>query len=200
MGRIYYIMGKSSSGKDTIFKRLLEDPKSQFETIVLYTTRPKRIGEVDGVEYFFSTEEELDQIRAEGKLIELRSYQTIHGVWKYFTVDDGQIDLKTSDCLVIGTLVSYEKMKEYYGENQVIPIYIQVDDGERLERALQREKTQKEPRYAEMCRRFLADEEDFSEEKLKQANIQKRFQNIDTVQCLKEIWTYIEENKRIEKM
>lgn len=52
-------------------------------------------------------------------------------------------------------------MKEYYGEETVCPIYIQVEDGERLQRALIREKQQENPRYAEMCRRFLADQEDF---------------------------------------
>ena len=55
-------------------------------------------------------------------------------------------------------------MQNYFGKENVIPIYIQVDDGVRLERALERERTQKEPKYAELCRRFLADEKDFSEE------------------------------------
>ena len=54
-----------------------------------------------------------------------------------------------------------KKMQNYFGKENVIPIYIQVDDGVRLERALERERTQKEPKYAELCRRFLADEKDF---------------------------------------
>lgn len=45
-------------------------------------------------------------------------------------------------------------------------IYIEVEDGERLARALHREGKQEEPRYEEMCRRFLADQVDFSEEKI----------------------------------
>lgn len=47
MGKICYIMGKSSSGKDTIFKKLKEI-LPQFRTIILYTTRPIRAGETDG--------------------------------------------------------------------------------------------------------------------------------------------------------
>lgn len=57
---------------------------------------------------------------------------------------------------MIGTLESYYGMREYFGEEQLIPIYIEVEDGLRLERALCRERQQKEPKYAEMCRRFLA--------------------------------------------
>ena len=53
MGKIFYLMGKSSSGKDTIYKELLQGfPK--MKRIVLYTTRPRREGECDGVEYFFT--------------------------------------------------------------------------------------------------------------------------------------------------
>ena len=50
-----------------------------------------------------------------GRWIELRAYQVVGGVWKYFTVDDEQTDLDTKDYLAIGTLVSYEKLRDYYG-------------------------------------------------------------------------------------
>ena len=89
---------------------------------------------------------------------------TVHGIWKYFTVDDGQIDLEQGDYLLIGTLETYEKIREYYGAEHLVPIYIEVEDGERLARALERERRQAVPKYKEMCRRFLADEEDFCEE------------------------------------
>lgn len=50
----------------------------------------------------------------------------------------------------------------------------------------------KTAKYEEMCRRFLADQADFSEEKLKAANIIKRFKNEDRECCLKEVLSYIE--------
>ena len=59
MGRIYCIMGKSSSGKDTIYKKLAEDADLPVKTLVPYTTRPMRDGETDGVEYYFCDEETL---------------------------------------------------------------------------------------------------------------------------------------------
>ena len=166
-------MGKSSSGKDTIYKEIREQ-MPELRSITPYTTRPIREGETDGVEYFFVDEERLHQMQEEERVIEVRSYHTKCGIWTYFTADDGQIDLKSQDYLVIGTLESYSGMREYFGDEKIIPIYIEVEDGLRLERALGRERQQKEPKYAEMCRRFLADSEDFSEENLKKAGIERK--------------------------
>lgn len=190
MGKICYIMGKSSSGKDTVFKRLKER-MPEFRTITLYTTRPIRVGETDGVEYHFVDESKLKEMQENGCVIEMRSYHTKHGVWTYFTADDGQIHLDSSHYLVIGTLQSYEAMLGYFGQDKMIPIYIEVEDGLRLQRALERERMQAEPKYAEMCRRFLADQEDFSEENIKNAGIKRRFINQDMEMCLREIQDYL---------
>ena len=187
MHHIFYLMGKSASGKDTIYQRLLEKNDYNLQRIVLYTTRPIREGEQEGREYYFTDEQKLHEIQKAGRLIELRSYNTVHGVWHYFTADDGQIDLKNHDYLGIGTLESYQKMKEYFGQDTMVPLYIEVEDGERLSRALTREKMQKSPRYAELCRRFLADCEDFSEEKLLEAGITQRFSNVNLEECMAEI-------------
>lgn len=186
MGKIFYIMGKSSSGKDTIFKKVKEMiPK--LKPIVLYTTRPIREGETDGVEYFFTDKAGLDKMKAAGKVVESRTYDTVHGEWIYFTADDGQIDLKNYNYIAIGTLVSYEKIRAYFGKEAVLPIYIEVEDGERLFRALLRERRQEEPKYAEMCRRFLADTEDFSEENLVRLGVTHRFYNQNVEECIEQI-------------
>lgn len=202
MGRIIYLMGKSSSGKDTIFKRLLEEGRGQngtdgnpdggLKTIVPYTTRPIREGECDGVEYYFTDEEGYREMAASGKVVEHREYHTFHGIWRYFTMDDGQFDPDgEQDYIMIGTLESYQSMKKYFGEGNVLPVLIELDDGVRLQRALDRERQQGQPRYEEMCRRFLADQEDFSEEKLVAAGITRHFHNDDLNKCLAEIQDYI---------
>ena len=191
MGKIYCLLGKSSSGKDTLFKMLLEESGLSLKTIVPYTTRPIRVGEQEGVEYHFVTEETQKKLEAEGKIIELRAYDTICGVWKYFTVDDGQIDLATDNYLVIGTLDSYVKMRDYFGAEKLVPLYVEVEDGERLLRALTRERAQKEPNYAELCRRFLADSVDFSAERLKAAGICRWFENTEKNTTCKELVSYI---------
>ena len=187
MGKIFYIMGKSSSGKDTIYKRLLEDPELELRNIILYTTRPMRQGEQPGREYYFVNEETFRDYEEQGKIIEARTYQTVYGPWIYFTADDGQIQMEKRNYLGIGTLESYICMKEYFGEENLCPLYIEVEDGERLKRAIHREELQTEPKYAEMCRRFLADEEDFSEENLKRAGIVRRFQNMELESCVNEL-------------
>ena len=187
MNRIFYLMGKSASGKDTIYERLLGNRKLALERTVLYTTRPIRQGECEGTEYYFTDEAKFYDLRARGRVIESRSYHTVHGVWTYFTADDGQIDLESHAYLGIGTLESFARLKGHFGRERVVPLYVEVEDGERLTRALLREKRQPYPRYAEMCRRFLADEEDFSEEKLRRAGITRRFSNQNLEECLAEI-------------
>lgn len=186
MGKIYCMMGKSSSGKDTLYQKVLER-LPQIHRVVPYTTRPIREGEQDGVEYHFVDDKQLAELETDGKIVELRAYNTVHGIWKYFTVDDGQIDLEQGDYLLIGTLETYEKIREYYGAEHLVPIYIEVEDGERLARALERERRQAVPKYKEMCRRFLVDEEDFCEENLKRLGIDKRYRNTDMETCLNEI-------------
>ena len=57
MPEIAFIMGKSASGKDKIYKNLIEDESLKLNTVILYTTRPMRAGETDGVEYFFVNDE-----------------------------------------------------------------------------------------------------------------------------------------------
>ena len=193
MGKIFYIMGKSASGKDHIYRGLLEKQSMSLKELVLYTTRPIRRGETDGKENYFVDNDLHQNLRDAGKIIEERSYDTIHGVWTYFTADEGKTDIKNYDYLGIGTLESYEKMREYYGKDVMIPIYIDVDDGIRLERALKRERKQEVPKYMEMCRRFLADCEDFSEENIEKLGITRRFYNNDTLEdCMKEVEEFIQ--------
>ena len=187
MGKIFYSMGKSSSGKDTIYSRLLQDKELNLSNIVLYTTRPMRQGEQPGREYYFVNQDTFREFEEKGKVIEARTYDTVYGPWIYFTADDGQIEVSKRNYLGIGTLESYCRMKEYFGEEQVCPLYVQVEDGERLKRAILREELQAEPKYAEMCRRFLADTQDFSEENLKKAGIVRRFENRELENCIKEM-------------
>lgn len=192
---IIYIMGKSSSGKDTIFN-ILRD-KLDVNTYVLYTTRPMREGEINGVTYNFITNEEMNKyINGEmpEKLIEKRTYQTVHGAWTYATIADKQFRTEKS-LLMLGTLESYNDIKKILNK-QIIPIYIEVEDGIRLQRALEREQEQKQPKYAEMCRRYLADSFDFSEENIRKAGIVKRFKNLELDTCVEEILQYIEKEEK----
>ena len=181
---IFCLMGKSAAGKDTVYRKLRElleqSGGPELLPVVPYTTRPIRTGETNGRSYWFETDEMFEKARKEGTIIESRDYETMLGVWHYYTKDDGQIDLARHSYLIIGTLESYRSFRRYYGKEQLIPLYIEVDDGERLRRALHRELGEENPRFSEMCRRFLADEEDFSEEKIAEAGIEERYDNRDS--------------------
>lgn len=170
-------MGKSSSGKDTIYKLLLKREDLDLEPIVLYTTRPIRDNEIDGEEYHFVDESKLRELENAGKVIECRCYDTVFGPWYYFTAADDQVDLDKRDYMAIGTVDSFVSFKDFYGEDKVVPIYIEVEDGIRLSRALNREMSQDKPKYEEMCRRFLADQQDFSQERLDEAGVCNVFNN-----------------------
>lgn len=186
MGKIFYVMGKSASGKDTVY-RLLLNRIPGLETVTIHTTRPIREGETDGVEYKFSTMEQYEAFLKSGCVIESRTYQTVCGPWVYYTVDDGQFHLDQEYYLMIGTLESYESMRGYFGKDVMVPVYIYTDDETRLKRAIEREKKQKTPNYSEVCRRYLADEVDFSSEKLIHSQILKQYENVDLTVCMEEI-------------
>ena len=191
MGKIFCVIGKSATGKDTVYERLLEDKKLPVKRLIPYTTRPIREGETEGETYHFCTEEMVKSLEEQGKIIEMRAYNTVYGVWKYFTVDDDQIDLEKHNYMLIGTIEMYVQIRDYYGEDKVLPIYIEVEDGERLIRAISRERTQSVPKYEEMCRRYLADSADFSPKRQREAGIDKVFQNEELEQCCTKIKAYI---------
>ena len=203
MGKIFCLMGKSSTGKDTIGKHLLKT--MDLKNIVLYTTRPIREGELEGREYYFVNNDEFKELETSGKVIEKRVYNTIHGDWTYATVDSN-IDLENNNYLVLNTLIGYEKLVNYYGKDTVIPIYIWVDLNTRIDRAFTREEQEKNPKYREICRRFIKDEEDFKEENLTRLEIleDNRFENDNLDRCIyqieKKIKTELKNNQKTRKI
>lgn len=191
MGKIFCIMGKSATGKDTIYEKLLKDEELNLKRIIPYTTRPIRDHEENGREYHFVTEDKMAELQSRGLIVEMREYQTVYGPWKYFTVNDGTIELDKANYSLIGTVEGFVKVRDYFGAGNVIPIYVEVEDGDRLLRAIAREKKQDVPKYEEMCRRFLADASDFSEENIKAAGITRRFYNAVLPETLREIKDFI---------
>ncbi len=193
MGKIFYLIGKSCAGKDSLYNILKQDKELLLLPVIRYTTRPIRDGETDGVGYHFVDEKTYGRFKESQKIIEEQVYHTIHGDWYYFTADDGSIDVKNNSYLATGVLESFAGTRDYYGKDTVLPIYIELDDGERLQRALIRERLPENGRYAEMCRRFLSDAQDFSEERIKELGIpdDSRFENDVLEDCAKRIKEWI---------
>ena len=197
MGKIFEIMGRSSCGKDTIYKHLLERGNVDLNKVIIYTTRPMREKEKDGIQYFFCSIERYEALKADRKIIEERTYNTVYGPWHYFTVDDGQIDLSKGNYLIIGTVEMFVSIREYFGEENVVPLMISATDSAIMQRAMKRELKQEEPKYVEMCRRFLADKADYADEKLAAAGITRTFDNNGELEdCIKEIEKFILEETK----
>ena len=193
MGKIFYLIGKSCAGKDSLYNIIKNDGQLNLQPVIRYTTRPARDGETDGISYHFVDMEGYADLKSRGKIIEEQVYHTVHGDWYYFTADDGGIDLTEKNYLAIGVLESFAGTRDYYGRDKVLPIYIELDDGERLQRALDRERLPENGRYAEMCRRFLADAEDFREERIRELGIkdEERFENDNLDDCAERIKAWI---------
>ncbi|QOR68508.1 guanylate kinase [Cytobacillus suaedae] len=69
-GLLIVLSGPSGVGKGTVRKEIFEQPDTKFQYSISMTTRKPREGEVDGVDYFFKSREEFEQLIEEGKLLE----------------------------------------------------------------------------------------------------------------------------------
>ena len=168
MGKIIYIVGKSATGKDTIYNELKSILYNKAKPIIATTTRPIRPGEVNGETYNFIDDQTMMNLELGNKIIEQRKYETVEGLWTYATINDN-IDITKNNYIGIGTLVSLKEMKKNFG-NDIIPIYIEVDNDIRMKRSISREALGNH-NYNEMCRRWLADEDDFSQQNIDAANV-----------------------------
>lgn len=175
MSNIFCIIGKSGTGKDTIYHDIMSIGIPELIPVIPYTTRPIRNGEINGVNYFFVSEEQLEAYEHEGRVIEKRTYMTVHGPWSYFNLRQ---ELESDkDYILIATPEALQAFIKEYGRDTIKIIYLELDNKERLLRCIKREAEQKTPNYSEVCRRYLADEQDFSEEKLKELS---EYYTIDT--------------------
>lgn len=165
MGKIIALLGKSASGKDTIYQELKKVLKEKgVEEIVPYTSRAMREGEAEGVNYYFRDNEFFEKNK--NKIIESRKYNTTTGVLQYGEIDDGNIDLDSKSYMIILTLEATISFQQYFGKDKIVPIYIEVQDGIRLRRSIEREELEANPNFKEVCRRFISDAEEFTEENI----------------------------------
>ena len=107
MSKLFLVMGKSATGKDHIYKAVLEKLENKLKPVVSYTTRPMRAGETEGVEYHFVSEKRMEELKSQGLIIECRCYNTVMGPWYYFNCDDGQISADGDNKILIVTPEAY---------------------------------------------------------------------------------------------
>lgn len=159
MGKIFCILGQTSSGKSTIEKKLLEyfSYDNKVQSLISTTTRPMRDYEKQYDPYYFITELDFLNAKKDGQFAETASYRVSNGdTWYYGTLKK-DIDLKHNNYIKVVNPCGYRKLVNLYGED-VIGIYIRCKGKIRLLRSLHRES---DPNCSEICRRFLSDKEDF---------------------------------------
>lgn len=159
MAKIIVILGKSASGKNKVYSRLLDEFK--VKPIVTFTTRPPRAGEIYGIDYFFIDNKEMFNGIQNGDIFEYRVYNTSSGVWCYGT-NRKSIDMESNNIYV--SILDVEGLKAYikeFGAENVYSYYIEADDTIRLIRMLDREVNFNDTKKCELIRRYYVDEENF---------------------------------------
>lgn len=177
---IFVLLGKSGAGKSSLAKAISKH--LNIREIVSTTSRPKREGEVDGKDYYYKSYEEMEEIAINDGFVEYTCYNN----W-YYGVEKSEIDNISGNCIVVVEPNGYKQFKNAYG-SRVIPIYIQTSDKERLLRSLHREEN---PNCKEICRRLLADTEDFREVE-EDSTIKKINNNKELKFVLEELCNFID--------
>lgn len=183
--KIFFLAGRSGTGKDTIKNILLNDKDLDLSNFVYCTTREKRPNEVNGVDYLFRSQEEYEKDKKDNQIIEDRCYHTVSGDMHYYTLKWVN---KNNNYLVQGSL---EMLNSYicYFKEKVVPLYIDLDDETLVYRKYMREYNGGK-QYIEMCRRIWDDSREYTEDKIHALN-PKVFVNNDLETCVSEIKSYI---------
>jgi len=131
------LLGESGSGKSSIMKRFIEK-YSEFHSIIPYTTRPKRDGEVDGVDYNFVSSEVFNNCVKEKEFIEISKY---NGWWYGTLKRDYLIDF--SHIITICTPYSFRTIKNFINKNynmrnHIVSFYLSIPRRDRLIKLLER--------------------------------------------------------------
>lgn len=130
------LTAKSSAGKDSVVNKL----KEQYHVPTSFTTRPKRDYEQDGKDYHFIDNNKFKELQNNDSILEYREYHTMFNgkpeVWYYGLSKGALSDTKTN--LVIVDIVGLRQLKEIFTDEELISIYIYVDDIERKTRAMKR--------------------------------------------------------------
>ena len=185
-------MGKSGTGKDTIYNELIKQSDLDVGQLMMYTTREARDGEQYGKEYNFATEYEYEEYKANNLILEERSYMMHDNkLVRYFFLKEKL----TRNQLTKGVTVdSYFALKEFYKDFNVIPIFIEVPDKQLLLRSIMRLGDRDNDGCAEVCRRFLKDkDEQWSAEQIASLDLwsENIFMNFDLEYTVSSIHGYI---------
>lgn len=130
------ITGKMCSGKDTVVKRLIN---KGFKKVVTYTTRPKRRGETDGVDYHYISKKDFERKIQDGFFLEYRTSKSVSGeTWYYGSAKEDMMKIQDNQKKVIILSPSgVDKMIELKRINDILfkIVYLKCTDTTIRERA-----------------------------------------------------------------
>ena len=158
MRKIFAVMGKASTGKDTLTKMLSET--LELPIALSFTTRPMRVGEKQGVEYNFISDDDFWDLHGCDLLAEYTSYEVASGETWHYGLTKEELE-KAEYVLVIVNPDGFKQLTEIYGD-KVCSILIDAPADVRIKRYLDRDIVTEE-KAEECCRRFLADNKDFKD-------------------------------------
>ena len=139
MNKLFLLLGKASSGKDTILKLVLEQIEKEnlnVKKLLSNTTRPRRNGEKEGVEYHFTTLHEFDTLYKQEEIVEYAVYKVNNMNWIYFSTKNQLQKLYNSNLIKIINPTGFKQLKPY--NNQIVSILIECPDEIRKERYIKR--------------------------------------------------------------
>lgn len=158
MGKIYVLLGQSSSGKTTIEQALLSQLPN-LKQLISTVTRPMRQGENQGNPYHFVQDDTFKTLIQTNDLLEYTYYNTNKGLWFYGTSKSvNNINLANHDYIKVINPQGLRSLLHKVNREDVYVIYVSTSDKTRLLRSLTREEN---PDCKEICRRFTADAIDF---------------------------------------
>lgn len=116
-GRLFVVSGPSGTGKGTIISRVMERLENVSLSISA-TTRAPRAGDVDGVDYYFLTEEEFIKRADEGRFLE---HACVHGYYYGTPLDPVTETVESGRDMILEIDVQGAmKVKEKYNEGVYI--------------------------------------------------------------------------------
>ena len=144
------ISAPSGSGKTTLCKALqLVEP--EIEWSISYTTREKRSIEQNGVDYFFISEEEFEDLIIQGHFVE---WQNVHGFYYGTSVSNLENAIENDKIMLIEMDVKGSmSIKELYPD-QTFSIFIMPPSISKLRERLRSRGTDSERRINIRLKRF----------------------------------------------
>ncbi len=188
MAIIFCLLGKSASGKNTILSKLIKYELGLIP-IICYTTRQKRINEIDGIDYHFVEKQKEIELTTQYKVIAYRKYHTLLGKYSYFFLDDNTVKRNTNNrYIVILGLKEYLMFQNYFYTPCLVPIYVHINFRHRVRRLFKRNQNRFQ---LEMIRRLIYDAFYYRKRSLTKAGINHVVKNKDIDSCILEIQNYI---------